>query len=116
LGSREIPQVILTNEGDGDTFIGITDFGKRIESQWQGFTRKDVYSINAKTGEKLLVKKDLYGQVYPSSTGRYILWYDRAAKNYFVWDGNKSRNIGRRSKSLCTTKSGTGPISLIIMG
>jgi hypothetical protein len=28
LGSKELPTVIQTNEGDGETFVGITDFGK----------------------------------------------------------------------------------------
>lgn len=98
LGSREIPQVIPTMEGDGDTFIGITDIGKRIESQWLGTTRKDIYAIDVKTGEKKLVKENLHGQVYPSSTGQYILWYDRIARNYFVWDGIRVKNITQKIK------------------
>lgn len=98
LGSREIPQVIQTNEGDGDTFIGVTDFGKRIESQWMGNTRKDIYAINVNTGDKKLVKENLTGQVYPSSTGKYIMWYDRKAKNYFAWDGTTTRNITEKIK------------------
>ena len=93
LGSREIPQILPTNEGDGDMFIGVTDFGKRIESQWAGNTKKDIYAIDVNNGEKKLIKEDLYGQVYPSSTGKYIMWYDRKAKNYFVWDGTTARNI-----------------------
>lgn len=98
LGSKEIPQVIPTNEGDGDQFIGVTDFGKRVESQWLGNTLKDIYAIDVNTGERKLVKKDLYGQVYPSSTGRYIAWYDRRAKNYFSWDGDSTRNITGKIK------------------
>ena len=98
LGSKEIPQVLQTNEGDGDTFIGVTDFGKRIESQWTGNTLKDIYAIDVRTGEKKLVKENLFGEVYPSSTGKYILWYDRSAKNYFVWDGATSRNITGKIK------------------
>ena len=98
LGSKEIPQVIQTNEGDGDTFIGVTDFGKRIESQWTGSTKKDIYAIDVKTGDKKLVKGNLFGQVYPSSTGKYILWYDRKAKNYFAWDGTTTRNITQKIK------------------
>ncbi len=93
LGSKELPQVLQTNEGDGDTFVGVTDFGKRIESQWLGNTKKDIYSIDVNTGEKKLVKENLYGQVYPSSTGKYIMWYDRKAKHYFVWDGAIIKNI-----------------------
>jgi dienelactone hydrolase len=98
LGSKEIPQIIQTNEGDGDTFIGVTDFGKRIESQWIGNTKKDIYAIDIKTGDKKLVKENLFGQVYPSSTGKYILWYDRKAKNYFAWDGTTTRNITAKIK------------------
>ena len=98
LGSIEIPQVIQTNEGDGDTFVGVTDFGKRIESQWTGNTKKDIYAIDINTGAKTLVKENLNGQVYPSSTGKYIMWYDRKAKNYFAWDGTTTRNITEKIK------------------
>ncbi|HMK27884.1 MAG TPA: prolyl oligopeptidase family serine peptidase, partial [Chitinophagaceae bacterium] len=98
LGSREIPQVLQTSEGDGDTFVGVTDFGKRIESQWRGNTLKDIYAIDVNTGEKKKVKENLFGQVYPSSTGKYIMWYDRKAKNYFAWDGSTTRNISEKIK------------------
>jgi dipeptidyl aminopeptidase/acylaminoacyl peptidase len=93
LGSPEIPQVIQTNEGDGDVFVGVSDAGKRKEGQWLGTTRKDIYSINVADGSNKPVKQNLHGQVYPSSTGKYILWYDRLAKNYFLWDGTKTKNI-----------------------
>lgn len=93
LGSKELPQVIMTNEGDGESFLGITDYGKRIESQWTGNTKKDIYSVEVATGNKKLVKENLHGQAYPSSTGKYIVWYDRKARHYFSWDGQTTRNI-----------------------
>jgi len=98
LGSKEMPQIIQTNEGDGDIFVGVTDFGKRIESQWVGGTVKDIYAIDVNTGEQKLLKENLLGQVYPSSTGKFIMWYDRKAKNYFAWDGDKTRNITEKIK------------------
>ncbi len=98
LGSKEIPQVLPTNEGDGDTFVGVTDYGKRIESQWVGATVKDIYAMDVNTGEKQLVKENLLGQVYPSSTGKYIMWYDRKAKHYFAWDGVTSKNLTEKIK------------------
>ncbi|HWC54648.1 MAG TPA: prolyl oligopeptidase family serine peptidase [Chitinophagaceae bacterium] len=98
LGSEKIPQVIQTDEGDGDTFVGVTDYGKRIESQWLGDTRKDIYAIDVKTGNRKLVKENLHGFIYPSSTGKYIMWYDRPAKNYFIWDGKTTRNISAKIK------------------
>jgi dipeptidyl aminopeptidase/acylaminoacyl peptidase len=86
LGSEGLPLVIPTNEGDGDYFVAVTDTGRRIELQWTGNTKKDVYVINVKTGERTLVKKNHDGQVYPSTTGKYILLYDNKARNYFAWD------------------------------
>ena len=96
LGSVEIPFVFSSNEGDGDVFYGITDIGRRIESQWTGATLKDIYAITVKDGSKKLVKKDLSGYVAPacvSPTGNMIVWYDFKTRNYFSWDGNKTTNV-----------------------
>lgn len=96
LGSLEIPTVFATSEGDGDQFVGVTDYGKRIESQWTGNTLKDVYLISPKDGTKKLVKQDLSGIISPSYVspgGRYVAWYDFKAKNYFVYDGSTAKNV-----------------------
>ena len=101
LATPEIPTVYQTNEGDGETFVGVTDFGKRIESQWTGNTKKDIYAIKVKDGSKKLVKKDLSGVIAPSyisPTGKYIMWYDYKAKNYFAYDGDSTRNITAKIK------------------
>jgi dipeptidyl aminopeptidase/acylaminoacyl peptidase len=101
LESLEIPNVYQTNEGDGVSFVGVTDYGKRIESQWTGTTLKDVYTINVTTGEKKLVKKDLRGVISPqyiSPTGKYVLWYDSKARNYFIYDGDTAYNITSKIK------------------
>jgi len=101
LGSKEIPTVIQTNEGDGAIFVGVTDFGKRVESQWTGNTLKDIYAINVADGSKKLVIKDLNGFISPqyvSPTGKHIMWYDRKAKNYFTWDGKSIKNITSKIK------------------
>ena len=101
LASAEIPVVYQTNEGDGDTFVGVTDVGRRIESQWTNLTKKDIYAINVKNGVKKLVKKDLSGVMAPSyisPTGKYIMWYDYKGKNYFAYDGESTRNITAKIK------------------
>ena len=101
LGSKELPTVYQANEGDGETFVGVTDFGKRVEAQWTGNTLKDIYAINVADGSKRLVVKDMNGIIstpFISPTGKYIMWYDRKAKNYFTWDGDKIRNITSKIK------------------
>ena len=97
LGSKELPTVYQTNEGDGETFVGLTDFGKRVESQWRGTTLKDIYAINVADGSQKLVIKDLNGFISPqyiSPSGKYIMWYDRKAKNYFVYDARPPARAG----------------------
>lgn len=101
LGSEEIPTIYPTNEGDGDQFVGVTDYGKRVESQWTGRTKKDIYAINVNEGSMKLVKKDLQGIIAPSfisPTGKYIMWYDTKARHYFAWDGISTRNISQKIK------------------
>ena len=101
LASEEVPVVYQSGEGDGDTFVGITDMGRRVESQWTGSTKKDIYAINAKNGTKKLVKKDLQGVIMPSyisPTGKYIMWYDSKSKDYFTYDGDSTRNITAKIK------------------
>jgi len=99
LGSKEIPQVMQTNEGNGSVFYGVTDYGKRIQSQWQGYTLKDIYAIDVNTGEKKLIKENLYGNLYPSTTGNSLAWYDANAKNYFLWNGSSIKNISTKIKT-----------------
>lgn len=102
LGSKELPVIYPTNEGDGAQFVGVTDFGKRVEGQWTGNTKKDIYSINVEEGTKKLVKGDMQGFIssaYISPAGKNIMWYDSKARNYFLYDGVTTRNISAAIKT-----------------
>ena len=97
LGSQEFPNIIQTAEGDGDMFIALTDTGRRVQRQW-GDNKVDIYAVDVKTGNKTLVKRNHEGQVYPSSTGKYILLYDAKARHYFTWGGTGLKNISSKIK------------------
>ncbi len=102
IGSKEIPTIYTSNEGDGDLFVGVTDTGRRLESQWTGGTKKDVYAFNVKDESITLVVKNLHGVITPqyiSPNGKYITWYDRKAKHYFAYDGEEIRNLTHEIKS-----------------
>lgn len=96
MGSPGLPNVMATAEGDGETFVGVTDTGRRVQAQWLGSTLKDVYAINTHTGERKLVKRNFDGNVYPSAAGKYILLYDNKAKNYLTWNGKELKNISAK--------------------
>ena len=87
LGSTQFRNVIQTNEGDGTVFYAATDEGKRIASQWQGYTINDIYTINPLDGKASLIKANLKsGNVQPSVSGNLLLYYDEPAKKYFVYN------------------------------
>lgn len=87
LGSSKFRNVVQTNEGDGAVFYAATDEGKRIASQWQGFTINDVYTINPLDGSSKLIKANLKsGNVQPSVSGNLLLYYDEPTKKYFVYN------------------------------
>ena len=87
LGSSTFRNVIQTNDGDGTVFYAATDEGKRIASQWQGYSINDIYTINPTNGSSTLIKANLKsGNVQPSVSGNLLLYYDEPAKKYFVYN------------------------------
>ncbi len=93
LVTEGLPTVLPTNDGDGDQFVAITDTGRRVETQWLGGGKRDIYSLDLHSGRTTLIKKNLDGNVFTSSTGKYILLYDNKARNYFSWNGKALKNI-----------------------
>ncbi|MDE3254039.1 MAG: S9 family peptidase, partial [Bacteroidota bacterium] len=87
LGSEHFRNVLETQEGDGSVFYTASDFGKRIPSQWQGFTLNDIYRIDPVTGKSELITRDFKGNILsPSYSGRYLLFYDERKPGYFVYN------------------------------
>lgn len=112
LASEQIPTVYQSGQGDGKYFIGITDIGRRVETQWMGTTKKDVYIINPADGSARLVCKDMSGTLTPayvSPTGSIVLWYDNKTRNYFAFDGDSTRNISARIKTALADEENDSP-------
>jgi dipeptidyl aminopeptidase/acylaminoacyl peptidase len=99
LADLDLPQVVTSNEGDGNVFLGMTDVGKRVAMQWEGGTKRDVYAIDPLNGSRTLVVKDLAGMAQQSPEGKYIFWYDMVKKHYFTYQQGVISNV---SKSIPT--------------
>lgn len=93
LGSKGLPTVISTGEGDGKYFFALTDTGRRVASQWSGQTLKDIYAVDMQTGKRILIKKNQDGQPYASAAGTRLALYDNKTKQYTAWDGNGLKTI-----------------------
>ena len=91
LADEKFPEIEITKEGDGDVFYAGSDFGKRVEKQWQGYTLADLYAVNPVSGEKKLIVKDFKGNIHPSYSGKYLLLYDAIRKVYQVYNSDAGK-------------------------
>lgn len=98
LGSKGLPTVIPTGEGDGKYFLAVTDTGRRVPAQWTANTLKDIYAIDVATGTRTLIKRNHSGQFYASSSGKYVVLYDQSQKHFLAWDGKNLKNITSKIK------------------
>lgn len=87
LGNTALRTMIQTQEGDGKTFYATSDTGRRVASQWQGFTVSDIYAVNPESGKADLVRKNFKGSaITPSYTGKYLLFFDEIKQTYSVYN------------------------------
>ena len=83
LGKINDRQIQMTKEGDGQVAIATIDSNYTIASQWEGYGKRDLYTLNTFTGQKQLVQKGLKGSlIAPSYEGSLIVFYDELSKQY----------------------------------
>lgn len=83
LGKINDKQIQYTAEGDGQFAIANIDSNYTIESQWQGYGKRDLYVLNTNTGQRKLIQKGLKSSlVAPAFDGSLIVFYDEEAKKF----------------------------------
>jgi len=85
LGDANLENVTVSDRGDGEYALGTTTQGYRIEEQWTGNSRNDVYVVSTKTGERTLVTKALSARPSLSVTGQYLTWFDREVSHWYIY-------------------------------
>ncbi|MDR3250892.1 MAG: prolyl oligopeptidase family serine peptidase [Tannerella sp.] len=85
LGSTDLENISTSNRGNGEFALGTTSKGYRIESQWTGSSKNDVYTVSTVTGERTLVVKALESRPMISSTGKYVTWFDRETAQWYLY-------------------------------
>ncbi len=99
LGNEKLERVMQTLEGDGNVFYSLSDYGKRVERQWQGYTLNEVYSVDPLNGSTSLITKDFRGNTVASYTGKYLLLYNEKQKKYLVYD-NSTKQLNAVAKDI----------------
>lgn len=86
LGDSSVENITWVNEGNADWALGETDRSNRIEAQWTGRSKRSAFIISTKDGSRKLIKENLLANYSPSPAGKYVYWYDLAARNYFTYE------------------------------
>jgi dienelactone hydrolase len=95
LGSDDAEDINLLNEGNSDFVLATSTKGSRVEAQWLGFAARTAYLISTKDGSRKKINDKQRGVFTASPEGKYILWYDAAARNYFTYNtaNGQTKNI-----------------------
>lgn len=81
----------MTDKADNEWILAISDLGKRITAQWEGFTRSDIYVISNISGQKRMVKENLNGYAYLSPKGDFVVYFDRETGNWHSYHISSGR-------------------------
>ena len=85
LGSVDLENITTSDRGNGEYALGVTTNGYRIEEQWTGFSRNDVYIVSTITGERTLVAKALSARPSISAAGKYLTWFNRDDSQWYLY-------------------------------
>jgi dipeptidyl aminopeptidase/acylaminoacyl peptidase len=90
LAEPDIPDVSLADNGRVAFASTIHPYTKRVSHFGSFF---DVYVIDPLTGEKTLVKKELYGRASLSPQARFVFWFK--GTDWYVYDiaGKSTKNV-----------------------
>jgi len=83
LATEDMPTVRFAPEGDASHALGTSNLPYRQLVSWDG-RYSDLYAVEVATGEHRLVAQKTRGFATPSPAGRYMSWWDGAARHWMV--------------------------------
>lgn len=91
-GNRVIPlvddkfnPVRTTVEADQEYVLATTDFGRRVQTQWDYRSKQDVYVVSTVSGARQLVVENLSGQAVLSPDAQYVLYFNQDNGNWYSY-------------------------------
>jgi dipeptidyl aminopeptidase/acylaminoacyl peptidase len=71
-----VPAIRLTQKGNSDVSLALSDLKYRKSLSWDNNNYNDFYLVNIETGTKKMLLENCASQVYLSPAGNYLLIYD----------------------------------------
>jgi dipeptidyl aminopeptidase/acylaminoacyl peptidase len=93
LADETVPDISRDRFGLAPLAMGVSDLLYQRESSWTGNRARDIYVVDVNTGEKKQIIQKASGRVSLSLSGKYIIQYDPADKNWYSYSlKDESRN------------------------
>lgn len=73
------------DEGNADLVFAMSDYGHRVELQWDVSGIRTYFLIDTKTGTKKEIIKDLNGTAYVGPKGQNVVFYDYPTQNWYAY-------------------------------
>lgn len=93
LATTEIPEITLKEEGNAPAAIAFTNRPYALESMWEGRTRYDIYTLDLKTGNKILLKKGANARMEVSPEGKFGYWYNPQDSSWYTCSLDTKKEI-----------------------
>ena len=94
LGKLRDKNRLTSLDGDGDISYVVQDSSYEIASQWQGYSLKDIYTLNNVNGQRSIVHKAWKGNLISSALdGSHLVFYDESLKKYFAYNQKTKKEI-----------------------
>lgn len=85
LADADCETVVTERQGGGKYALGMSTRGYRIEQQWEESDLHHLFLIDLSDGHRMKIADDIRGMARLSPDGRYVLWYDWKARNWFTY-------------------------------
>ena len=93
LGSKNIPEVRLNNQGTGKYAVGSNSTPYFQNLSWGGFAESDVYRVNVNTGEHKTIANKLNANARVSPSGKYFYWYNNTDTTWYSYNIDAEQSI-----------------------
>lgn len=85
IADREVPTVIMGNEGNASIFLGESDVKYRKMITWDTQNYSDLYVFDVTAGTRKLIQSQLKGNVALSPLAQYAYWYSQPDSGWFAY-------------------------------
>jgi len=93
LSDETFNRITLSADADSEWAMATSDKEYRIESQWEGGMKSDIYAISTATGKNKLVSKSNSGFATLSPNADYIIYFNRDNSNWYSYHINSEKTI-----------------------